>query len=65
MEANDKVLDMLKKAGKPMKISELAEESGLDKNDDPICLRFGHGALAADKAELENIASKLRSGLNK
>jgi histidine triad (HIT) family protein len=33
--------------------------------DDPVYLEFGHGILPADKVELEDIASKLRSGLNK
>lgn len=33
MDASEKVLDVLKSADKPMKSSELALESGLDKKD--------------------------------
>lgn len=31
MEAKEKVLDILKKADKPLKAGEIAEKSGLDK----------------------------------
>lgn len=31
MDANEKVLEILKSAGKPMKGNELAEQSGLDR----------------------------------
>ena len=33
MEAKDKVLDTIKKAGKPMKSGEVAEASGVDKKE--------------------------------
>ncbi|MFP4557648.1 MAG: transcriptional regulator [Bacteroidales bacterium] len=33
MEAKDKVLDTIKKAGKPMKAGEVAEASGVDKKE--------------------------------
>ncbi len=33
MAVNDKVLETLKKTGKPMKSAELAEQLGLDKKD--------------------------------
>lgn len=33
MEANDKVIATLKKAGKELKAGEIAEMSGLDKKD--------------------------------
>lgn len=33
MDANEKVLEMLKNVGKPVKSSELAVQTGLDKKD--------------------------------
>ncbi len=33
MESKDKVLETIKKAGKPMKAGEIAEASGIDKKD--------------------------------
>ena len=33
MEAKDKVLDAMSKAGKPLKAGEIAELSGLDKKE--------------------------------
>ncbi|MEI6765437.1 MAG: MarR family transcriptional regulator [Bacteroidota bacterium] len=33
MEAKDAVLSALKKAGKPMKASEIADSSGIDKKE--------------------------------
>ena len=33
MEPNDKVLETIKSAGKPMKAGEVAEAAGIDKKD--------------------------------
>lgn len=33
MEVNDKVLDALKSAGKPLKSAEISELAGIDKKD--------------------------------
>ena len=33
MEAKDKVIDAMNKAGKPLKAGEIAEATGLDKKD--------------------------------
>ena len=33
METNQKVIDTLKKSGKPMKAGEIADASGIDKKD--------------------------------
>ncbi len=33
MDANDKVIETLKLAGKPMKAGEIAEASGIDKKE--------------------------------
>jgi predicted transcriptional regulator len=33
MEPKDKVLDTIKKAGKPMKAGEIADASGIDKKE--------------------------------
>ncbi len=52
MDANEKVLEMLKNAGKPRKSAELAEESGLDKKavDKALKELKAKGAINSPKA---------------